>query len=98
MKNPQTTIIALLARNERMQEVISLEPTILTILLDGVTVAPVSRWHRYSALKQQCRPYIGHDARHRELATSAHWDALTAFLDALLPESEEQEEREETRR
>jgi hypothetical protein len=72
-----------------MQEVISLEPSILTILLDGGTVPAVSRWQRYSALKQQCRPYIGHEARNRTLATPAHWDALTAFLDALLPESEE---------
>ena len=92
MTNPKAKIIALLARNERMQEVISLEPDILKILDASILVSPLSRWHCYSALKQQCRPYIGHDARNRTLATPDHWDALTAFLDALLPESEEARE------
>ena len=90
--NTTARALHLLESSALMKQVVALEPTVLDILLATASASPPAgwtRWDAYSALKRQCDPFIGHNARNDELATSAHWEAFVRFIDALLPDSDD---------
>lgn len=85
----KTKMLHLLEKSELMKHVVTVEPDVLTILLETASIVPSpdwTRWDAYSYLKRQCYGYIGWEARQDEIATSRHWEAFITFIDALLPD------------
>lgn len=84
--------LQLLEQSALMKQAVTVEPDILNILVTIGSEIPPERWTRwdaYSELKRQCDRYIGWNARKQEIATSMHWNAFIAFIDTLLPDSDE---------
>lgn len=83
------TMLHLLETSAMMRHIVTVEPEVLAILRDVARTPPPShwtRWHAYSDLKRRCNDYIGWNARNRALATTQHYEAFIAFIDALLPD------------
>ena len=90
-KSVSASLSRLLEQSVLVQEAVMMEPVLLDLLLDAAATPPpagYTRWHAYRDLKRTCSPYVGYHARRDALATSAHWEALIAVLDALLPDDD----------
>jgi len=83
------TQLATIISGQRVQEMIVLEPDILTILEIAADPEPrENRWIAYSALKRMMKHMVGWDARQSELRSSRYYDVMIDAIDALLPENE----------
>lgn len=76
--------------NRRLAEVYELERERLEQIVDLALMVenPASHWREYERLKRMASRFVGFDANHPELKTTAHYEVLLAFIDWLLPESE----------
>lgn len=75
-----------------LAQIYELEPDEMAALYDMVRIycdKPSERWQNYELLKRSVRNLVGRDAKRSELRTAAHYEVLLAYIDWLLPESEE---------
>jgi|GEM_PF-3839453 len=64
----------------------AVEPDLYAILTVAATQPPErERWKAYCVLKRLCEPLVGFSARHPELRTPAHYEAMLCAIDELLP-------------
>lgn len=83
--------LATIIANKPMQEMIAVEPGILTILQIASNPEPrENRWIAYEALKRMAQQFVGWDARHKDMRTALHHEMLMEAIDQLLPDSDEE--------
>jgi hypothetical protein len=87
----QERALEALKHEPHLAEIGEFEPECIDTVLKFVQecTIPAFRWMNYEILKKSVARFVGRNARCPELRTSAHYEALLAFIDWLLPEMEQ---------
>lgn len=82
--------IAHIQENWLLAQVYELEKERLEQIVDLALMveSPDSHWQEYERLKEMASRFVGFDANHPKLKTTAHYEVMVNFIDWLLPESE----------
>ena len=75
---------------KHLAAIYQLEPNRLEAILDTALEygSAEYRWECYEALKRFVAQFVGTQAQHPELRTSAHYEVILGFIDWLLPVQE----------
>lgn len=78
-------------RDSLLLQIYQLEPQRLDHVVDTAFKCewPDERWQEYERCKEMAARFVGIEAKHPELRTSAHYEVVLAFIDWLLPEGME---------